>query len=496
MIIAIDIGTTNLKIGLYQEDGNEKASTVIPMKQEMDKEGICYFNPEVLWKHITNQIRNLMKEVPGSVVSAISITSMAESGLLLHIKTGKPYTKIIPWFETSSSAQANFIKEELDSFEQFSKTGLYASYKQGLSKLLWLKERDPDLLDENLVWLSVSAYIAYCLTNRIAEERSLAVRTFAYNIREQEWDTSLMKDFGLRPDLFPPVQACTTPIGTVSVDVEQLGINRGTKVYIAGHDHLAASLSIGEISPENIYNSMGTAETLMGTFPKRELTREDAASGLTFGMHPMKDTYYWMGGHSSSGGSVEWLRSIISDRTLTYDEVNRLLEQTQSGPSGIIYFPYLNGSGAPHPDPEAEAAFIGLSKRHGKKELLKAVLEGNAFQMELIKEAAQQITKSKIRKLTVVGGGVKNKRWIQTKANISGISLDLPVVSESASKGAALVAATGEGVYPSLHEAVVKSAPEQIHTVHPDMDDYYLYQDIYQNRFKVLRQMVVGKSYR
>lgn len=488
MIIAIDIGTTNLKIGLYETAGTLKTIKIIPMKKETAK-NVSYFNPYVLWETIAEQIKEITKEFIDVKVKAVSITSMAESGLLIDKKSGSIYSKILPWFEKSSIEQAKLINREVDDFEQFSRTGLHNSYKYGLSKLLWLREKQPIVFQENAVWLSVSSYIAYRLTDKIVEEKSLAVRTYAYDIKSDDWNYDLIEHFKFDANIFPKVIDCTTAVGNVSGMLE-LGLSKETKVYIAGHDHLAASLSIGKLNLSTIFNSIGTAETLIGIFSKRDLTEEDKESGLTFGIHPLKGFYYWMGGHSSSGDSVEWIRSIISDDKLSYEAINNLLQQTAPGPTRILYFPYLNGSGAPYPKQDAEAALIGMTKKHSKNELMKAVLEGNAYQMELIRHAAENRTQSKMDKLLVVGGGIRNKYWMQIKANVSGISLEMPVLEEAALKGAMIIAATGEGLYTSLEEATDKCAPKIVKVVDADINEYHLYQEILKDRFEKLRKLI------
>ncbi|MBU9711657.1 FGGY-family carbohydrate kinase [Evansella tamaricis] len=491
MIIALDIGTTNLKAGLYHIDGTQVESFVVPMHQEVDDYQISFFSASKLWENVAQLIRDLAEKSP-SGVSAISIASMAESGLMLNEESGRPITEILPWFETASLKQAKLIENEIDMEEQFFRTGLHVSYKFGLSKLLWLKEKEPSLFEQKVKWMSVSSYIAYCLTNSIVEEESLAVRTYAYDIKKQGWNEDLILHMGLQPSLFPDVQHCTKPVGEVLSEHSRLGIHSETKVYIAGHDHLVASLSIGELTPERIYNSIGTAETMVGVFPKRDLTRDDRNSGLTFGPHLLKDTYYWMGGHSSSGGSVEWLRDMISDYRLTYGEVMALLEQTYEGPTGILFFPYLNGSGAPYPNPGATASFIGLTKKHGKKELLKAVFEGNAYQMELIRRTAENVSDSKITKLISVGGGVKNRHWLQLKSDISGIPIEVPRIDEAVSIGAVLIAATGEGVYSSLEEAATTTYSKNTEIVSPNLDLNPRYRSLFEDKFVKLRGILAG----
>jgi xylulokinase len=164
-----------------------------------------------------------------------------------------------------------------------------------------------------------------------------------------------------------------------------LGLEPGVPVVIAGHDHISAAFAVGAVRPGLILNSMGTAETLVGTLEERALTKQDYASGLSFGLHAVPGALFWMGGASASGGSVEWLRGLLGDERepLTYKQVLSLLEQAASDPTGILYYPYLSGSGAPWTDAAEKASFIGLRARHGKPELLKAVLEGTAYEMEL-----------------------------------------------------------------------------------------------------------------
>ena len=307
MFLAIDIGTTNLKAGLFDEDGSSKvvSSRQTPYGTHSD-DGFTYIDPHALWSNIAELIEEVLRSTRSPYVRAVSITSMAESGLLLNTDTGKPATEIIPWFDDSSIEYVNFINKNIDSFVQFCKTGLHTSFKYGLAKLLWLRERDPSLFNQNVVWLSVSSFIGYCLTGEIAEEQTLAARTFVYQIDENKWDDATITHFEFNPSIFPRVTHCLKPIGNVKKDMDKLGLNLETKVYLAGHDHICSSLAAGVVTSGNVYNSMGTAETLVGTFTKRKLTMEDYESGLSFGIHPIDNLFFWMGGHSSSGGSIEY----------------------------------------------------------------------------------------------------------------------------------------------------------------------------------------------
>lgn len=487
MILTIDIGTTNLKAGLFTTNGKMKNIIGKETQYSHHPSGYTYIDPEILWRDIQNLIQEILEDFSETKVQAISITSMAESGLLLNEKTGKPLSNIIPWFETSSISAARLIEKEIDNFAVFQQTGLRISYKYGLSKLLWMKDKDPSVFGKGSVWLSVSAFIAYCLTGQIVEEKTLALRTFVYRMDQENWNDDLIKYFGLQKTHFPErVISCFESCGTVTSDNWQLGLSKDTEVYIAGHDHIVSAVAAGVISPGEVYNSIGTAETLVGLFPKRELTREDFDSGLSFGLFHIDDFYFWMGGHSSSGGSVEWIRKILGNQSLSYDEIMTYLEEANPGPTALLFYPYLNGSGAPYVNPEAKGAFFGLTNQTGKADLIKAVLEGNSYQMELIREVAEKITETKINRIITIGGGVRNHYWLQIKADVSGVQLSIPNISEAGLYGAALITATSEGYYANLKEAIHAQKYIQEKTINPQPERVCMYREIYEDQYKAL----------
>ncbi|WP_028608845.1 FGGY-family carbohydrate kinase [Paenibacillus harenae] len=484
MIVSLDIGTTNIKAGFYDESGSLLAEAHRPNESRMHPDGFVYYEPELLWGQIAAMMIQLSSAAgKQSAVHAIGITSMAESGLLVDRSTGMPRSPIIPWFEQCSLGQAKRIEDETDVFEQFRATGLRPSFKYGLAKLLWLKSRDEEA-HRSSVWLSVSSYAAYRLTGHMAEDYTLAARTYAFRITDKNWDVPLIRHFGLEESLFPPVIPAGIPVGTVPPSTAKaLALPAGASVYLAGHDHVCASLAVGSVHAGGIYNSMGTAETVVGAFAARELTQNDFSSGLTYSLHPFPDHLFWMGGHSSSGGSVEWLRGLIGDEKASYARIMELLNEVPREPGGILFLPYLSGSGAPSPDPYAKAAFIGLTGRHGKGDLLRSVLEGNAYQIEAIRRCAETVSGSRIGRMRVVGGGIRNHHWLQIKADVSGITLEVPDVPEAALAGAAMTAGVGSGLYASFEEAASLAAVRLQAVFTPDPERHLAYRKLYEEQF-------------
>ena len=134
----------------------------------------------------------------------------------------------------------------------------------------------------------------------------------------------------------------------------------------------------------------------------------------------IRDHHYWLGSLSTSGGSIEWLREILNDTPLSYEDIMALVNNAPLQPTGIFFFPYLLGSSAPHSDPMARGAWIGLRREHTRADLAKAVLEGTAYEMEVIRQAGERMTDQPITQLIAAGGGTRNTAWMQIKADVSG----------------------------------------------------------------------------
>jgi sugar (pentulose or hexulose) kinase len=489
-LLSIDIGTTHCKAGLFALDGKTLRIATRPMLVQRASTGEMYFEPDHVWKAVSDVIREAAS-LSGSI-AAIGIASMAETGLLLDRRTGAARSSFLPWFDTSSQPQADLIRRQSDPLERYLKTGLRAVFKCSLAKILWLRENH-DGLFENAVWLSVCDYIAYRMTGKFGTDRSLAAFTFAYRVDQHIWDSDWLREWKLDPDLFPEALPSGTPIANLRPEAaDALGLPAGIPVTISGHDHANAAFAMNVTSPGQVFNSMGTAETLIGALPERLLNADDFRTGLQYGCHVAHGQGYWLGSLSASGGSVEWMRRQVNDQQLSYQEMGELLDSTRLEPTGILYFPYLLGSGAPHADPKVRGALIGLSASDGRADLLKAILEGTAYEVEFIRQAGEHFTGQPAATLVAAGGGTRNRAWLQIKADVTGCSIEASAEPEAALQGAALVAGIGSGVYVSQAEAFAGLALHPMHVFLPDLARHEKYQQLYEQGYlffqKALRQ--------
>jgi xylulokinase len=474
-LLAIDVGTTHCKAALFSEAGKLLQVASRPMAAERAASGdyACYA-PEQLWHILCEAIGEVTARAERPRLAGVGITSMAETGMLVDRRHGVPGSPFLPWFDTAAAPLAELIGQQAPAAESFGVFGIYPSFKSSLAKILWWREQSSQTLT-GMVWLSVADYIAYRLTNTLATDYSLAGRTYAFDLGQQAWNQAWLEQFGLPGELFPAVRPAGTVSGVSSNGFEQIGLAAGVPVVIAGHDHVCAAFAAGVAPGAQVFDSVGTAEVLIGAIAPRKLGVAEFNSGLSFGYLPGSGMLYWLGGLSSSGGALEWLRAIFGDPPLTYADLRRLQERMGMQPGAIIFLPYLAGSSAPHPDPARRGAFIGLDAAHDRADLLKAVLEGTAYQIEAIRQSAENIAGAPIRQLVAAGGGTRNRRWLQIKADIHGARINIPAIDEASLLGAALIGGIGAGMYANETEARAVVAAQSYSTLDPNAERHLAY---------------------
>lgn len=498
-LLSLDLGTTHCKASLFDLKGQALYIASRANPAQRSPKGYSFYDPERLWQ----SVEALLSEVEGwrrtqdgrwPPAAALGIASMAETGLLFDPQLNAPRTPFIPWFDPIATAQAEALSRRFNAQERFYRTGLRPAFKYSLPKIVWLKDQEAGLLD-NAIWLCAADYIVYRLCAAFATDYTLAGRTYAFRIDQKEWDVEALMALDLPNGLFPPARPSGQPAGTAQPGLEALGLLPGTPVAVAGHDHICAAFAaelLGGLQGATIFDSIGTAEALTGAFPERPLGEADFCSGFSFGLYSAPGKLYWLGGLSASGGSIEWLRNILGEPPLSYAEMDALLDSRPADPTGILYFPYLAGSGSPHSDSRVRAAFVGLDAAHTRADLYKAVLEGAALETEFMRRSAEQVTGAPIERILASGGGTRNRRWMQIKADVFGCPLEALSIAETTLLGAALLAGLGCGVYPDAQTASARLANHELARFESDPSRHAIYRQLYETGYLPLQSALRG----
>lgn len=434
-VIGIDVGTTHMKAQLFDENGSKLRSEKEATPLDSDGYGSVY-RPERVWEIVRSQLESLLA-CQGVHVVGISITGMAEAGLIVDRRTGKEKTEILPWFDGRTRELAGREDPEKEG-EIFRKTGLRNSYKYGIYKFLWLLEQTK-MEKTDAVWLSMCDYIAWKLTGRLATEPGFAARTYIYDIVEGCWDAARIREYGLEVSNFPEVVLSGSIAG-----MYQTADGRRIPVAIAGHDHICAAFALLHQDGSGICDSAGTSETYVGKLKGKNAAASgtDASweirmdTGLLYGPY-VEDGYFFMANVTSSGHSVEWFRKKLQLSGLSYEEMNHGLEALEKQPTGLLYFPYLTGMGSPLYDASARGTLMGIHEEMDGWTILKGIMEGIQYQSAWLMEILKNEHGIQDSKIYCAGGAVNNRVMMQLKADILNKKVIVPDMPEATMCGAA-----------------------------------------------------------
>lgn len=489
LLLGIDIGSTNAKVAAYA-GGRLMGCAARPMPLRRTPDGAATFGPEQVFDVVCDAVREVTDALDRPKVAAIGVTSMAETGLLLDPATGSPRTPLIPWFDVGASDDAARLREMRDPFERFSSTGLWMNHKAGLAKIISTMRHRGASVAKGAKWLSTADFIVYRLAGATVTDATLAARTQAFDIHRRTWDGEWLSEAGLCLDHFPDVLPSGATAGSVGAEIAAAcGLPAGTPVAVAGHDHVVAAYALDILTPGRVLDSMGTAESMVGAMDPRGLTLADMDSGLVFGPHVVPEALFWLGALAASGGSIEWLRSMLADPYVSYEHLLGLLARAPAGPAPILYFPYLAGAQAPQPDGGARGAFVGLTANHTASDLALAVLQGAAYEMERIRRTAESVA-GPVDRIVAAGGGTRIRRWLQLKADVSGKPIVVSQHAEAAALGAALLAGVGGGIYrdhAEAHAALGLDEQGEGEAIQPDPVEHRLHLRLLQGPYAELQ---------
>ena len=486
LFMAIDVGTTNWKVGVFDIEGNLITIQTKPTITHNGRDGHLYYDPIEIWNNIINLMRKCVEETKniGSILT-VSVTGMGEAVVPLDTN-GSPTDNIIPWFDKRSIYQANEIKKKIGEEKIFDITGLDCNPSFSLSKILWFKKHKNKLFNKTKKWLPVVDYINYKLSGIYMTDYTMASRTMMLDINNNDWSSEIIETYNIDIKSLPVLAKSGTVLGKIHREISlDTGLDNNVKIIVGGHDHLCGTLAAGVEKKGKILDSSGTAESIIGISDIGEKLPKEF-KGLRLGRYLDPRKFVTWGGIITSGKSVDWLADLMSIDYKTFDK-----GASETNITGLMYLPHLRGCGAPHWNPMSKASFIGLEEKHSKKEMSRAVLEGLSYEIRLIIELTQEMFRTNISTINTIGGGARSDIWQQIKADVTGKKIEVPEIEEATLKGAALIGGIGLGVYKDFVDASTKNYKIK-KTYEPDMKNLKYYTElfeIYKNIYPALAEI-------
>ena len=456
-VIGVDIGTQSTKAVLVSAAGAIVAQASRPYPVE---------TPQALWAEQRAETwLDAVAQCIGAVVAQAAVAKESIAGLCVSSlyggsgvpvdAEGKPTHACLIWMDRRAQDEVEWVRRSVDLDRLYDVTGNGVDSYYGYTKMLWLREKRPDVWQRTRAFLPPNSYVALQLTGEVAVDHSSAGNIGGiYDVARRGWSAELLDALGIPRAMLPErlVDSSDVVGGLRGEWAERLGLGAGLPVIAGGVDAAVATFAAGASRAGNHVAMIGTS-MCWGTIRQRV----DARHGLISMPHVVngrKDLYVF-GGAITAGASVTWFRETFCQAEIAAGaaqgiDPHVLLERQASevppGARGVLFLPYLMGERSPIWDAQASGAFVGLGLHHGRAELYRAVLEGVSLALRHNIEIGARSGDALDDELTVVGGAARSGLWLQIIADVTGRPVWSSDDDAEASLGAAMLAALGSGV--------------------------------------------------
>jgi len=450
-LLGIDIGTSGCKIGLFTADGTPLFQSAHPYKTIYPDPGYAEQDPEEWWRAVCHTVRRMLAEtgMDGKRIRAIGVDGQSGSALPVD-RAGNPLRHAMIWFDRRSAKQCEEMRRNVDEEELFRISGNPVSPSYTTPKMLWMKEKEPELYKKTFKFLQSNSYIVYKLTGVFTHDYSQGNGIHAFDIEKRQWNVAFCEQLGIRPELLPDLYECSAVVGEVTAEAaEQTGLPKGIPVVAGGLDAACATLGAGAVRQGQIQEQGGQAGGMSIV-----LDRAVKDEKLILSCHVVPGKWILQGG-TVGGGSLNWFRrefACAADDQF-YEAVNKEAARIPAGSEGLLFLPYMAGERSPIWDVHAKGMFLGLDYEKTRGHMARAIMEGCAYALWHNLLTAEQ-SGVNIGVLHSVGGAANSELWTQIKADVTGKTFNIPSSDAATTLGAALIAGVGVGMYRDFDDAV------------------------------------------
>jgi len=449
--LGIDSSTTATKSLLMGADGEVLGVASSEYTYETPRAMWTEQHPDLWWQGTIASVRQVLSQarVNPADVKGVGLTGQMH-GMVLLDGDGEVLRPAILWNDQRTAAECDEIRERLGKEQLIQITGNDALTGFTAPKILWVKNNEPQIFAQVKHILLPKDYVRFKLTGEYAMDKAGGAGTLLFDVRARDWSRTVVDALGIDPAWLPPTFEGTAVTGRVTPQAaEATGLKIGTPVMGGGGDQSAAAVGTGAVVEGIVSLSLGTSGVVFASADRPIIEPEGRLHAFC---HAVPGKWHLMGVMLSAAGSLRWYRDTIAPDA-DFDTLVEPTASIQPGSDGLLFLPYLTGERTPHPDPLARGAFVGLTVRHTRPHLTRAVLEGVAFGLrdgfELMKGAGL----AGITQVRITGGGAKSSIWQQILADVFQVELATVNTTEGAAYGAALLAATGTGIFPNVTSA-------------------------------------------
>ncbi|MCA0452937.1 MAG: glycerol kinase GlpK [Chloroflexi bacterium] len=469
-ILALDQGTTSSRAIVFDRTGHIVATAQKEFPQLYPKPGWVEHDPAAIWQTQLDMARQVIKtkQLSAADIAAIGITNQRETTIIWDRETGEPIHNAIVWQDRRTAAFCDQLKAEGFDKTIREKTGLVTDAYFSGTKVAWLLDNVAGARERaeagKLAFGTIDSFLIWRLSGGRLHitDVSNASRTMLYDIHKRWWSNTILKRLNIPVSLLPQVVPSSMVYGQTASEIF------GAPVNIAGiaGDQQAATFGQACYEPGMVKNTYGTGcFMLMNTGSEAKTSQNNLLTtvGWTVGQEPMQ--YALEGSVFIAGAAVQWLRDEM--KLITNASETEPLARSIPNTGGVYVVPAFVGLGAPYWDQYARGAIVGLTRGSGRAQIVRATLESIAYQTRDVLEAMRADSGLDVQALRVDGGAVRNDFLMQFQADILGVPVQRPVVTETTALGAAYLAGLAVGYWSSQTEIASQWALEK--TFEPKM---------------------------
>ena len=462
-ILVFDIGTTAVKACVFNRQLKLLGCTIEEYHLLTPETGMVELDPEIYWNAVKTQTALVCKKtgiMPGEI-EAITATTQGETIIPVD-ESGKALRNAIVWLDERASEQARRISERFRPSVFYSRTGI--SECNGycpIAKLLWIKEREPEVYEKTCKFLLLEDYILARFTGAFVTEKALLCTTGYFDIISDEYWKEMLDFTGIETNKLPCPSECGVILDSpVTPEIcSELKLSNEVKFITSAMDQMTSAVGAGNISPGIITETTGTGMCIASASENPDFSNTQR---ITIYRHIYPNRYLIIPVSMTAGLVLKWFKDEFcadlnaqaeAKGVSVYSLIDEIASKAPALSKGLIMIPYLNGVLQPDNNPSARGVFFGIELHTGRPEFLRSILEGIGFLLKENIELIEQVQGRKVSEIRSLGGGAKSGIWRQIKADINNIPILGMEENECTALGAGILAATALGYYKDAAEA-------------------------------------------
>lgn len=490
-LIGVDIGTSGTKTVLFDTAGETLASCTEEYPMYQPKIGWAEQDPRHWWDAVCSSIRKTIKKSgidPGGI-RGVGLSGQMH-GLVLLDENGEVLRNSIIWCDQRTGQECGEITEKVGAKRLLEITANPALTGFTASKLLWVRNNEPDIYKKIKKVLLPKDYIRFMLTDEFATEVSDAGGMQFLDIGKRMWSDEVLEKLEVEKQWLAKVYESCEATGRVTSKAAKLtGLPEGVIVAGGAGDQAAGAVGNGIVKKGVVSSTIGTSGVVFAHMDNMEI---DMGGRVHTFCHAVPGCWHVMGVTQGAGLSLKWFRDnfCIEEKRVgelmgldPYVLMDKEAEKVNPGAEGVVYLPYLMGERTPHLDPDARGVFFGLSAAHTKAHMIRAVMEGVAYSLRdclgIIR--GMGISETEVR---ASGGGGRSRLWRQMQADMFKAPVTTVNSGEGPALGVAILAGVASGIYKD-----VRSACEDIITVGETIDPDLETGAVYDKHYEIYREL-------